>query len=247
MLFFLIERTGPPGGGTARYILPVRCPHPSHSWLGPTGRSLHQRSWLYNQSLIELRSLCVFTRVVIRSSWNTRPRWLWARRLPARHAHTCHAPSGFAAGASRHSTRTDRRPCLSLRLSLSIASHPRVGSGNVSRPPLRVGPAIPPQSPTTAHGSHCPPIGRCATSAFGASACGEAPSARGFAASVSRPIYRVPCRVYIPLSTFPILLICDWGILSSSRASVTPMHPLHLCQKGFCIRRQKRLDIGVVK
>jgi hypothetical protein len=46
------------------------------------------------------------------------------------------------------------------------------------------------------------PLAAFAASAFGASAFG----ARSFAASVSRPIYRVLCRVYIPLSTSPILL-----------------------------------------
>ena len=107
------------------------------------------------------------------------------------------SPQALCALHSDHQTPLSLAPSLP-----STASHPRVGSGNVSRPLLRVGPAIPPPSPTPAHGSHCPPIGRFAA----ASAFGAAPSARGFAASVSRPIYRVPCRVYIPLSTFPILL-----------------------------------------
>jgi hypothetical protein len=41
--FFRIERIRPPGGGPARYTLPVRVPHirprPSHSRLDPTGSS----------------------------------------------------------------------------------------------------------------------------------------------------------------------------------------------------------------
>ncbi len=71
----------------------------------------------------------------------THPRRPKADRLPARHAHTCHAPSGFAAGASRPMpppiTRTTDDP-ISRSASLPLtASHPRIGAGNVSRPLLR--------------------------------------------------------------------------------------------------------------
>ncbi len=73
-----------------------------------------------------------------------------------------------------------------------------------------VGPASPPPTPTPARGAHCPPVkfgGRLAASAFGASACGAAVSSlrRGFAASVSRPIDRVLCRVY----TSPLILLSE--------------------------------------
>ena len=124
------------------------------------------------------------------------------RGLPARAGHgpdasprdtLIRATLPAASPQALRALHSDHQTPLSLAPSLpSTASHPRVGSGNVSRPLLRVGPAIPPPSPTPAHGSHCPPIGRFAASAFGASAFGAAPSARGFAASVSRPIYRVP-------------------------------------------------------
>ena len=63
---------------------------------------------------------------------------------------------------------TDRSTPLSCSVPLLTASHPRVGAGNVSRPLLRVGPAIPPPTPTPAHGTHCPPIRAYGASAFGA-------------------------------------------------------------------------------
>ncbi len=56
-------------------------------------------------------------------------------------------------------------------------SHPRVGAGpgnhdaSPSRGLCAVGLAIPPPTPTPAHWTHCPPFGRFAASAFGASAC----------------------------------------------------------------------------
>ena len=53
----------------------------------------------------------------IGSSWYTRPRRPPAGRLPARHAHACHAPSGSAAGASRH--HSDRLTFSSRAVSLS--------------------------------------------------------------------------------------------------------------------------------
>ena len=83
---------------------------------------------------------------------------------------------------------------VSRRLPLQTASHPRVGTGNVSRPRLRVGLAIPPPTPTPADGTYCPPM----------AALRPAPSAP----SVSRPIFRVLCRVCIPLSFPAILLLC---------------------------------------
>jgi hypothetical protein len=58
-----------------------------------------------------------FPRLSLDPRGNTRPRRPRAARLPARHAHACHAPSGSAAGASRHSTRIARLPCHALSLS----------------------------------------------------------------------------------------------------------------------------------
>lgn len=56
------------------------------------------------------------------------------------------SPQALRALHSHHQTPLSHAPSLS-----STASHPRVGSGNVSRPLLRVGPAIPPPSPITPH------------------------------------------------------------------------------------------------
>jgi hypothetical protein len=58
----------------------------------------------------------------------TRPRRPKAGRLPARHAHTCHAPSGFAAGALRPSLRPTDTP-VSLRLPLPHSFSPSGWSG----------------------------------------------------------------------------------------------------------------------
>ena len=94
----------------------------------------------------------------------------------ARHAHTCHKPSGFAAGASR--------PSLGLKdTPVSWSVFP---------------------SPTASH----PWVGECITACAGRF-CYQAPLARtpsARAASGSLPIIQVLFQVYIPLSTFPILL-----------------------------------------
>ena len=115
-------------------------------------------------------------------------------------------------------TRTTDDP-VSRSASLPLtASHPRVGTGNVSRPLLHCRSGDPATDPHTAHGTPCPPMVASRPSAFGASAFG----ARGSTASGSRPIIRVLCRVYIPLSTSPILLsvqrvACLPNRLASSR------------------------------
>ncbi len=57
------------------------------------------------------------TEASIGSSWYTRPRRPPAGRLPTRHAHACHAPSGSAAGASGH--HSDRLTFSSRAVSLS--------------------------------------------------------------------------------------------------------------------------------
>jgi len=137
----------------------------------PTGRHVCGHLSFIIRGAPFLSALRIPLKHPIGSSWYTRPRRPPAGRLPARHAHACHAPSGSAAGASRH--HSDRRTFLvSRRLPLQTASHPRVGTGNVPRPRLRVGLAIPPPTPTPAHGTHCPPMAASAASAFGASACG---------------------------------------------------------------------------
>jgi hypothetical protein len=142
--------------------------------------------------------------------WYTRPRRPKAGRIPARHAHKCHASSGFAAGASRPPLGPTDTP-VSRSVSPFHSFSPSGWNGEciAASAACRSGdPATIPHSGTRVSlPSHWP----FAASAFGASACGAsaygaAPSARSFAALVSRPTYRVPCRVYIPLSTFPILL-----------------------------------------
>jgi hypothetical protein len=66
-----------------------------------------------------------------------------------------------------------------------------------------VGPAIPPPTPTPAHGTHCPPIGRFAAASAAASGPGaSAPSAH--AASPHQCPARFLSGPYIPLSTSPI-------------------------------------------
>ncbi len=94
------------------------------------------------------------------------------RTPPARHAHTSHAPSGYAAGASRPTLGSTDTP-VSLRLSfsqlLTFRLGPRLERGMYRGLCCAVGPAIPPPTPTPAHGTqaHCPPIGRFAASASG--------------------------------------------------------------------------------
>ena len=117
-------------------------------------------------------------------------------------------------------TRTTDDP-VSRSASLPLtASHPRVGAGNVSRPLLRCRSGDPATDPHSGTRDSLPSLWplcgqrlRRGPGAFGAS---------GSAASVSRPIYRVLCRVYIPLSTLPILLsvqrvACLPNRLASSR------------------------------
>ncbi len=115
-------------------------------------------------------------------------------------------------------TRTTDDP-VSRSASLPLtASHPRVGAGNVSRPLLRCRSGNPATDPHSGTRDSLPSLWplcgqRLRRGAFGAS---------GSAASVSRPIYRVLCRVYIPLSNLPILLsvqrvACLPNRLASSR------------------------------
>ena len=94
-----------------------------------------------------------------------------------------------------------RCPMLCFRLSPLTASHPQDGAGNNFAGAASAAPVWrnPPPTPTLALGTLCPPVGR-----FAASACG----ASGFAALVSHPISG-PCRVRILLSVPPILLTCD--------------------------------------
>jgi hypothetical protein len=161
-LFFRIERTGPPGGGPARSFLPVRCPHPSHSRLVPGRASRDHTRWPFIGPAIPSRLPFAQSRgIVSRSSWIYPP-------APAKGQTPPRATRSYVPRSQRlrrrrfaPSTRIARHPCLAPSLSLT-ASHPRVGTGNVSRPLLRVGPAIPPPTPTPAHGTHCPPLGRAA-------------------------------------------------------------------------------------
>jgi hypothetical protein len=110
-MFFRIERTGPPDGGPARSLLSVRCPLP-----GPTLRARLDPRWasrVHRPGFFKTsrgKNSAAFARLP-GSSFDPRDiparagRRRAAGRLPARHAHTCHAPtgSGFAAGAVRPS------------------------------------------------------------------------------------------------------------------------------------------------
>ncbi len=170
-MFFRIERIGPPGGGPARYILPVRCPHPHIPGLIRDELLVFiSVPGSYNQALLKTSSLCAITRVVFRSSWYI-PARVGPRRYASPRVTLMRATLPAASPQALRAPHSDRQTPPSLAPFLPFtASHPRVGTGNVSRPRLRVGPAIPPPSPTPAHRSHCPPIGRFAASAFGASA-----------------------------------------------------------------------------
>ena len=84
------------------------------------------------------------------------PRRPLVGRVPARHAHTCHAPSGSAAGASRHPL--GQTPGVLLRLSpsqlLTLGLEWGMHFAASAAPVL----ANPPPTPTPAHGTHCPPM-----------------------------------------------------------------------------------------
>jgi hypothetical protein len=172
----------------------VLCPHPPHfPGFVPTGKHVCGLLSFIIQGGLTLVSLCATTESIHR---------IFVVYPPAP------APGRTPPRATRsrvpRSQRLRRRrfaPPLrppdvfvSRRLPLQTASHPRVGTGNVSRPRLRVGLAIPPPTPTPADGTYCPPM----------AALRPAPSAP----SVSRPIFRVLCRVCILLSSPSILLLC---------------------------------------
>ena len=124
---FRIERTGPPDGGPARsdppfplstsLTLPARADRLS-CFVNVPGSDIYQA----------LRNPCSLLRshqdrliLVV-----AHPRPPPVGRVPARHAHTCHIPSGSAAGAVRHPLgQTDARrlaPSLSLTASVSAAA-----------------------------------------------------------------------------------------------------------------------------
>jgi hypothetical protein len=81
-----------------------------------------------------------------------------------------------------------------------------------------VGPAIPPPTPTQAHGLGLTALSLAAALRGGQRLRRGAFGASGSATSVSRPIYRILCRVYIPLSTLPILLSPPGRLFSMLRA-----------------------------
>jgi hypothetical protein len=139
-----------------------------------------------------------------------------AGRVPARHAHTCHAPSGFAAGVSRPLLGPTDTP-VSLGLFAHTASHPRPGMERGMHRGLCcvVGPVIPPPTPTPAHGTHCPPFGRFAASAFCASGNGAAPSA------LAAPPRQCPAR-FNKLTADPLPSVHS---------------PLHLSNSALCSAR----------
>jgi hypothetical protein len=110
-MFFRIDRTGPPDHSPARSLLSVRCPHPPHSRLDPRRASRVHRPVFFKTSRGKTpppsSTVCTIIRRVDPRDIPARAGHGPARggRLPARHAHTCHAPSGFrvAAGALRPS------------------------------------------------------------------------------------------------------------------------------------------------
>ena len=164
------------------------------------------------------------TNCLARSTCVNRPSWKYPP-APAKSRTPPRATRSRASRSQRLRRRrfapfhTDRLTPLSCSVPLLTASHPRVGAGNVSRPLLRVGPAIPPPTPTPAHGTHCPPFGRFAASAFGASACGAAASPRGFAASVSRPIFGSSAECTFPSPPFRFCSLCSARCLPAKSTS----------------------------
>ena len=167
-MFFRIERTGPPGGGPARSLRSVPCPHPHTfpAWPGTGNLCLCLAGpFIFGaplQPIAFARSTCVN-----RPSWKYPPAPALSRTPPR--ATRSRVPRSQRLRRRRFAPfHTDRSTPLSCSVPLLTASHPRVGAGNVSRPLLRVGPAIPPPTPTPAHGTHCPPIRAYGASAFGA-------------------------------------------------------------------------------
>ena len=148
--------------------------------------------------------------------------------LPARPASAGLAPSGLAAGASRHPhDQGAPLPCLSARS--HTASHSRVWSREcISRPRLR-------RSWRARHDPHSgtrdslPSHARSAFSAFGAS---------GSAASVSRPISGPLPSVHSPLRTYDSALrsgsqrvACLPNRLARVRRGLTPEGPSSLLNR----------------
>jgi hypothetical protein len=119
------------------------------------------------------------------------PRRPMAGRLPARHAHTCHAPSGFAAGASRrpHGQMPTRSASVSPHHSFSPSGMERGMLFAASAAPVRRSRHRPPLRHTGLTALPC----ACRRSAFGAS---------GFAASVSRPIFGSNAECAFPSPSF---------------------------------------------
>jgi hypothetical protein len=141
-------------------------------------------------------------RVAAARLWDRHSIMIFAGQSPDRDA----SPRDTLMRHHRDSERRRQTPCHGLAPSPSPSQLLILGGLRCA-----VGPAIPPPTPTPAHGTHSVPSlwppPKFAASAFGTSACGAAASPRGFrvAASVSRPISRVLCRVYTPLPASPIL------------------------------------------
>ena len=202
-MFFRIERTGPPDGGPARsdppFPLSASLTHPARADSDRLSDVFHQRSWsrYYYRARRKPASLLPShqDRLILVDAHPRRP---LVGRIPARHAHTRHAPSG--AGASR-------RPLgQTLRLSPSPFLTLGLERGMHFAAPAALVLATPPSTPTQAYGTHCPPLAamRPATpSAQAPGASGTTPSALSASgASVSRPISRVQCRVAFPSPPF---------------------------------------------
>ena len=121
--FFLIEQTGPPEGGPVRVSPPCSCPH----FCPHPSRPRADRHFVFRFSVpdhcITSQPFCenhaVSSTHVVPSS--TLPP---AGCLPARPAFACYAPSGFAAGASRHPHDPDSPVPRLSSLSLSHSFSP---------------------------------------------------------------------------------------------------------------------------
>ena len=218
--FILIERTGPPDGGPARFNLlpiPFHFPHtPGSSRSGDIrGQVLERRAeW---QNIEVLLKVAPLPRVILLFV-DPHPRRPEAGRFPARHAHTCHAPSGSARSQRLRShvprsqrlrlrrftpsTRTDALLLCFVSLSQLQVSPSRMNQGMRARPRLHRSGVL----ATDPHSSIRDPLPShhdCASDLFWGrrSGFGATPRKRLRRVSVP-PDFRVQCQVRIPSPSF---------------------------------------------
>ena len=157
-MFFRIERTGPPDGAPSgpfrSTVSVVQVPHtPGSSRQAcvsdPGSDSDVYQAHRKSDSLLRSHH----NRLILVDAHPRRP---LVCRVLARHAHTFHAPSGSAAGASRHPLR--QTPGVLLRLSPSQLVNLGLEWGMHFVASVAPVLANPPSTPTPAHGTHCPPL-----------------------------------------------------------------------------------------